>query len=112
MNHSLFHIDEIEEGGSRGFECVDSHGSELGIIAIKKRGQIYLYHNSCPHIGIRLEWQPHQFLDADKVLIQCANHGALFTIDKGLCVTGPCGGDKLSAIAYEIRDKQVFIALD
>lgn len=100
----LCHIDDIAEGNSLGIES-----GELALIAIKKRGQLYLYHNRCPHVGIRLEWQPHQFLDADKTLIQCSSHGALFTIDKGRCVAGPCTGQSLQSIAFEIIDGQVYL---
>lgn len=100
----LCHLDDIPEGTSLGIDRENE-----AYVAIKKRGQVYLYRNSCPHIGIRLEWQQHQFLDADKMLIQCANHGALFRIDNGLCVAGPCTGDHLELIEFTISEKRIFL---
>ena len=101
---ALCHLDDIPEGTSLGIER-----DEQAYVAIKKRGQVYLYRNSCPHIGSRLEWQQHQFLDADKMLIQCANHGALFRIDNGLCVAGPCIGDRLDIVEFKINENSIFL---
>ncbi|WP_111641073.1 Rieske (2Fe-2S) protein [Marinimicrobium alkaliphilum] len=97
----------IPEGGSKGYHS----GSEL-LFAVKKGGEIYLYRNSCPHVGIPLEWVPDRFLDPSGALIQCANHGAQFTIEDGHCVAGPCRGQALEAIAYTLRDGHLFAQID
>jgi len=31
-------------------------------------------------------------------LIQCATHGALFLIESGECIAGPCAGQSLTAL--------------
>jgi nitrite reductase/ring-hydroxylating ferredoxin subunit len=86
--------DRLAEGQSRGFEI---EGEKL--FAVRKDGQVHVYRNRCPHKGISLEWLPDQFLDASASLIQCATHGALFLIDSGECVAGPCAGQSLEALA-------------
>jgi len=83
-------------------------GEEL-FFAVHQSEQIYIYRNSCPHIGMPLNWQPDKFLSADNSFIQCTSHGALFEIDSGLCVAGPCHGQSLQVVEYDIRDKDVFI---
>jgi len=98
----LCHINEIEEDSARGFE-VDGKA----VFAVKKDGCIYVYLNACPHIGIPLEFQPDEFLDMEKRFIQCANHGALFEIETGDCITGPCVGQALKALRYEIVDGHI-----
>ncbi len=60
--------------------------------AVRRDGIAYFYINRCPHRGIPLEWQPDKFLDQSASLIQCATHGALFLIESGECVAGPCAG--------------------
>jgi len=85
--------DELAEGQSRGFEIA---GQKL--LAVRKDGQCHVYRNTCPHRGIPLEWLPDQFLDASASLIQCATHGALFLIDSGECVAGPCAGQSLGRV--------------
>jgi nitrite reductase/ring-hydroxylating ferredoxin subunit len=99
-------LDDIPDEGSKGF-----HVSGRKLFAVKQRGKVYLYQNACPHLGIALEWVEDQFLDSSRSMIQCANHGALFVIDSGKCVSGPCSGQKLKTIAYELRDGDIYIAI-
>ncbi len=90
----LCNSDRVKEGKSVGFEV-----EGLALMAIRRAGQIYVYRNRCPHRGVALEWQPDRFLDSSASLIQCATHGALFLIESGECVAGPCEGQALGAIA-------------
>lgn len=89
---ALCNSTEIAEGQSRGFQ-IDG----VRLLAVRRDGQMYIYENRCPHRGVPLEWLPDQFLDASGSLIQCATHGALFLIDTGECVAGPCEGQALRA---------------
>lgn len=93
------HIDDIAEGQSKGFETED-----YNIFMVKKDNEIFAYQNSCPHLGINLEWQEDQFLDPDGSLIQCSTHGAIFEINSGLCISGPCIHESLTPVPCEIRD--------
>lgn len=95
-------IDEIPDPGSKGF---DHNGEKY--FAVKKFGKIYVYKNACPHIGIPLEWIENRFLDSSYSMIQCANHGALFVIENGRCVAGPCTGQKLVSVDYDVVDGEI-----
>lgn len=86
-------VTEVAEGQSKGFEV---QGQRL--FAIRKHGTLHIYRNRCPHRGIPLEWLPDHFLDSSGSLIQCATHGALFLIDSGECVAGPCAGEALQTV--------------
>ncbi|WP_040265390.1 Rieske (2Fe-2S) protein [Pseudomonas rhodesiae] len=68
------------------------------LLAVRRDGIAYFYINRCPHRGVALEWQPGQFLDDSASLIQCATHGALFLIETGECIAGPCAGKSLVAL--------------
>lgn len=84
---------ELREGKSRGF------GIEgMQVLAIRREGRVYVYQNRCPHRNVPLEWQADEFLDSSASLIQCATHGALFLVENGECIAGPCEGKFLSAI--------------
>jgi len=96
--------DEIADNSAKGLQA-----EGLNLVAVRKRDQLYLYENSCPHRSIPLEWMPDQFLDYDKHYIQCATHGALFKIDDGSCIAGPCVGDGLTAVAFVVKDGQVYL---
>ena len=97
---------ELAEGQSRGFVL---EGSKL--LAVRKDGQVHFYQNRCPHRGIPLEWLPDQFLDHSGSLIQCATHGALFLIDTGECVAGPCAGQSLTALACREDAEAIWVDL-
>lgn len=97
-------VDAIEEGKAKGFYL-----AEGAYFAVKKHGEIHCYRNLCPHLGTPLEWQEDDFLDYDGELIQCASHGALFVIDTGECVAGPCSGDWLTPAKISIEDGSLFL---
>lgn len=96
---------EIAEGQSKGFDDGDR-----GLFVVHKNGQFFAYRNRCPHLGIELNWQEDQFLDLDGMLIACATHGALFLIEDGLCVAGPCTGQALQALPLRILDGEIYLA--
>ncbi|MHA6495456.1 Rieske (2Fe-2S) protein [Pseudomonas borbori] len=98
--------DELAEGQSRGFVMGDEK-----LFAVRKDGQVYVYRNRCPHRGISLEWLPDQFLDASASLIQCSTHGALFLIDSGECVAGPCAGQSLEALSCMENSEGIWVEL-
>jgi len=95
---------DIPEDGSKGFEC---NGEKYFVV--KKQSKLYIYKNACPHLGIALEWVEDQFLESSHTMIQCANHGALFVIENGKCVTGPCSGQKLTAVKFILSDNMIFL---
>jgi nitrite reductase/ring-hydroxylating ferredoxin subunit len=107
QRHSLCAYDELDEPGSLGFEL--SHNDEtVSLFVVRRDNQVHAYINSCPHTGVGLEWVPDQFLDLDKSFIECATHGALFTIEEGKCVSGPCAGDSLQAVNVAVEDGVVY----
>lgn len=81
------------------------------IFLVKKNGEFFAYFNHCPHTGANLEWQEDQFLDIDKELIQCATHDALFLIESGKCIAGPCNGERLRPVPLEIKGDAVHILI-
>lgn len=98
----LIPIHHIEEDSSKGIELDDK-----SLFAVKKDGQLFLYENRCPHLGVELNWREDQFLDGDGVLIQCATHGALFLIESGECVAGPCLGATLTEVPFTVVDGHI-----
>lgn len=100
MQVQLCNIDSIPEGGSRAFE-ISGHA---GLFAIKKHGEIFLYLNCCPHLHVQLNWDPERFLNSTGDLIQCSTHGALFAIEDGECLQGPCLGKYLKKIEYQVKN--------
>lgn len=99
---------DIPPNSSKGFNLE----GQPNLFVVNKAGSFYAYENSCPHLGVNLEWQTDQFLDSTSTLIMCAMHGALFTLDKGFCVSGPCSGQHLKALHIEIKDDSIYLVID
>ena len=95
---------EFKEGQSKGYDL-----GVMKIFVVKKQGLLYAYENRCPHLGIPLEWIPDEFLDSEGELIQCSTHGAIFLIETGECVSGPCAGDYLIHRTLIERDGDIYL---
>ena len=97
-------LNDIEDPGSLGVDL-----NEQGFILVRQGDEVFAFKNSCPHRGIRLEWEPNKFLDFEKQFIQCSTHGALFTLQAGECVAGPCKGQKLQAVPAQVSEGRILI---
>lgn len=95
---------ELEEGQSLGFDLPGNP-----VFAVRKDGEIYVYKNECPHLGVNLEFLENDFLDMDGALIECSTHGALFEIESGHCLTGPCQGDYLTPVPFKIENDTIVL---
>jgi len=110
VTHIVCKTSDIEDPGSKGFELKLKRKIQA-IFVVHKDGEFFAFYNQCPHTGASLEWQEDQFLDWDKALIQCATHDALFTIDSGECIAGPCAGDSLQMIPLTIKNGEIHLEL-
>ncbi|MEG3616900.1 Rieske 2Fe-2S domain-containing protein [Magnetovibrio sp. PR-2] len=108
MNQRLCAYDDIEEDGSIAIEAT-VNGEPAQLMLIRKDGLVYAYKNICPHIGAPLDFTPGQFLNAERNFIMCSTHGALFQIEDGLGVSGPCQGQSLESVPCQISEDSVWI---
>lgn len=112
--YRLCALEDLVEGNSRGFPhpaANDEARDHRGLFAVRHGDRVFVYRNACPHQGLELNWMPDRFLTKDKAFIQCTAHGALFDIASGLCVSGPCNGQRLVAVPSDSVDGEVFVDL-
>ncbi len=102
----LMTLESIEDGGYAEAEGV-VHGDPESLILYRRGQQVHAWLNVCPHAGRRLDWAPGKFLKSKEGHLVCAVHGATFEPDTGHCIVGPCRGDRLRAVAVEVRDGHV-----
>ncbi|HSG59416.1 MAG TPA: Rieske 2Fe-2S domain-containing protein [Woeseiaceae bacterium] len=101
-------LDELGDPGCREFTIGEGDWPFTGFV-VRQGDEIFAYQNSCAHVGHPLNWMPDAFLSKDRKSIQCASHGALYEIDTGLCVKGPCVGKSLRPVQAEVRNGTVFV---
>jgi nitrite reductase/ring-hydroxylating ferredoxin subunit len=101
-------LDEIDDPGCREFRIGEGDWPFRGFV-VRRGDAIFAYQNFCMHVGHPLNWKPDSFLTRDQTKIICASHGAIYEIDSGLCVGGPCRGKSLRRVECEVRNGQVFV---
>jgi len=100
---------ELEEYQTRGF-TVEIGEDSLDFFLLKQDGEVRAFLNFCPHLGIPLNWQPDEFMSLEGTHIQCSTHGALFQLEDGYCVAGPCRGESLTELKLNIvEDGKVYL---
>lgn len=101
-------LDELDDPGCREFQIGEGDWPFRGFV-VRRGQQVVAYQNHCKHLGHPLNFKPHSFLTRDRSHIICASHGALYEIDDGLCVAGPCRGKSLTAVRTEIVDGMIVV---
>ena len=102
-------LHELDDPGARGFTMGRGHWPLRGFV-VRRGAELRAYLNHCPHAGHELNLRPHAFLAPDAPLIQCSSHGALFEMETGLCLAGPCPGARLRPIELRINQGYVLVA--
>ena len=102
---------DLMEHGSRAF-TVGGGGWPLRGFVVRCGDEVRGYINHCPHAGHPLNLRPHRFLTADGAMIVCSSHGALFEKEAGICLAGPCAGERLRPVPLEVRGDLVLIAAE
>ncbi|MGB1801393.1 MAG: Rieske (2Fe-2S) protein [Gammaproteobacteria bacterium] len=108
--HLACSLEELKKSNCLGLE-IELDGTTVECFLVYYENKVYSYLNRCPHTGINLEWMPNQFLDTANEFIQCATHGALFDIENGLCLRGPCLGDRLKNIENCLIEDNIYLIL-
>jgi nitrite reductase/ring-hydroxylating ferredoxin subunit len=75
---------------------------------LRFEGRLVAYLNRCAHVPTEMDWQPGEFLDAERRFIVCTTHGAVYEPTTGHCIAGPCAGARLMAIDVVERAGQVY----
>lgn len=104
----LCRLDALAEGEARGFELGEGD-RRFDVFVLRRDGGVLAYENRCPHAGTPLDLLPDRFLAADGRHLQCHTHGALFRIEDGMCVAGPCRGRSLTAVAVAVENGEILI---
>lgn len=103
-------VDEVPADGSFLFTLRRvEDGEKQEAILLRLEDGIAGWLNYCQHFThIRLDKGSGAPVRNGEVV--CANHGAMFEKDSGLCTYGPCEGAYLNPVDLEVRDGSVYLA--
>jgi len=82
------------------------------IVVRDATGVVRAYLNRCRHLPIPLDGASREVLDAERTHLECRTHGALYRLEDGLCIDGPCEGLSLLALPLEERDGELYLLID
>ncbi len=92
---SLGPLDLIADGAARNYVLQIGENRFHGFVV--RRGEVVFgYVDRCPHAGLPLAQQLDQYLTPDGGMIACSWHGAVFAVEDGACLGGPCAGGRLT----------------
>ena len=93
--------DDLAERGKAYTFDVMWRGECVRAFALRFEGQVVAYLNRCAHVPTEMDWNPGEFLDADRAFILCSIHGAAYDPRNGRCAGGPCGRGQLLALTVK-----------
>jgi nitrite reductase/ring-hydroxylating ferredoxin subunit len=112
--YAICGADDIAHRQGRAFSLervFEDGGVRPWVIFVVRWGKhVFGYVNSCPHQGDHLDWERNQFFDPNGTRLMCGKHGALFELDTGLCIEGPCAGARLEPVRLQVVDGDICIA--
>lgn len=88
----------------------ESLGKRYYLMLFRHADAVLGYHNVCPHQGRNLNYAPDRFLFDPQGRLVCPHHGAVFEVESGMCVQGPCLGAGLRKFDLRIEADQVVLA--
>ena len=100
---ALAPLAEITDGKARNFVLQMRAGRFHGFV-VRRGDGVVGYVDRCPHAGVPLAQTLDAYLTPDGGRIACSWHGALFEVADGLCVGGPCAGQRLTPWPVTVVD--------
>lgn len=104
-------LHELADPGAREFTMGNGDWPLRGFV-VRSGETVRAYVNHCPHAGFPLNWTPDGFLAPHSRLILCSMHGAVFEIETGLCISGPCDGLRLRALPVRVERGYVMLGAE
>ncbi len=101
-------LSEIPDPGAKGFSFREGDRLFAGFV-VRSAGRLRGFIDRCPHAGMPLALTPDRFLTREGDLILCSSHGALFRIEDGLCLAGPCAGRSLEPWSVVLANEDVVV---
>lgn len=99
----LCRVQDIPDGKARGFDWPRGE-TKVKILVARRGDRVFGYRNACPHVGVPLEMDADDFMSVDGRYLQCSTHGAMFQVEDGMCIVGPCAGRPLRAVPVSVVD--------
>ena len=99
----------IPDDTARNFVLELPAGRFHGFV-VRKGDAVHGYVDSCAHMALPLAQKLDAYLTPDAGHIQCSWHGALYRVEDGICVGGPCVGARLRPWPVTVENGMIVTA--
>jgi nitrite reductase/ring-hydroxylating ferredoxin subunit len=82
------------------------------LVLLDAAGEVRAYVNQCKHLPIPIDSGSREFFDEAGTHLLCGTHGALFRLDDGMCIHGPCKGVPLDPIEVVEEEGEISLVVD
>lgn len=103
---TLCRRDDIADGKARNFVIQLGAGRFFGFL-VRYRNEVRGYVDRCPHMGLPLAMILDDYMTPAGDMIACSWHGAVFEIESGRCLGGPCQNHSLLPWPVHVRDGEI-----
>jgi nitrite reductase/ring-hydroxylating ferredoxin subunit len=93
----LLTVEQREQAARGRFVSVSTGGAQRVLVG-RAGGAWRAYVNECRHRALPLDLGADSPMSDDGALLLCNQHGALYRPADGVCVVGPCAGEKLTPL--------------
>lgn len=108
MPRTLCALADLAATGAKEFSLLKD-GAPYPIFVVRDQAGVRAFENICPHARLPLNAEADRFFDAARAVLVCVNHGAHFDPVTGLCLRGPCKGERLRAFPVTTDGDSVLI---
>ncbi len=98
----------VAEGATQAFHLGVPHKDPQAFV-VRWQGELHVWVNRCAHIPVPLDYDDGEFLHPNLKMIACKVHGALYDPASGQCVSGPCRGDSLDGLDFEVDGDDLLV---
>ena len=81
---------------------------DVTALVLQHADEVAVYLDMCPHNKTVLS-RSGSYLSQDGARLMCEVHGATFKLQDGSCDRGPCKGDTLAKIPFEVANEIIRI---
>lgn len=108
MSRVLCALADLDVAGAKEI-VLAKNGAPYPIIVVKDTAGLRAFENACPHARLPLNGGDQSFYDVSRTVLVCVNHGAHFDPVTGVCIRGPCKGERLRAFPVTTDGESVLI---
>jgi len=104
----LCQLVDIPDNNAKGM-VAKVEGKKRNIFVVRRGNLVFAYLNCCPHTQVLIDQIPGQFFNEDHTFLHCSKHGAMFRVEDGFCVEGPCEGQSLKGLPCGTKDGTIIL---